>query len=202
MKRINKIILVILIIFAIFLTILVKKYDVLAIDQFFLEKAVALRNGFLTKIVKVVTNLGGTFWIIFLTLICLILIKKRKYPILITVNILNVVIINQLLKIIIQRSRPIVEHLVNESGYSYPSGHAMAAIGFYGFFIFLINNLNIDEKLKKILTSFLICLIILIGLTSISLGVHYFTDIIAGFTFGLIYLMLYTNFIKKYLKHE
>lgn len=202
MKKINKIILAILIIFGIFLTILVKKYDVLAIDQFFIEKAVALRNESLTTIVKVLTNLGGTFWITFLTLICLILIKKRKYPILITVNILNVVIINQVLKIIIQRSRPIVEHLVNESGYSYPSGHAMAAIGFYGFFIFLINNLNIDKKLKKILNILLICLIIIIGLTRIYLGVHYFTDIIAGFTFGLIYLMLYTNFIKKYLKHE
>jgi undecaprenyl-diphosphatase len=93
-------------------------------------------------------------------------------------------------------------HLVEETGFSFPSGHSMAAFGFYGYFIYLINISNINKKLKTLLTTILSILILLIGLSRVYLGVHYLSDIIAGFIVSLIYLVIFITITKKYLINE
>ena len=116
--------------------------------------------------------------------------------------LINDVALNNILKFIFKRERPIDLMLIEESGYSFPSGHTMVATAFYGFIIYLIHKSNYSKKIKIILTSILTILIILIGISRIYLGVHYATDVIAGYLIAISYLIIFTHFIDKYQKNK
>ncbi|SFJ76241.1 undecaprenyl-diphosphatase [Halobacillus dabanensis] len=73
---------------------------------------------------------------------------------------------------------------------SFPSGHASGALVFYGFLIYLIMRSKLEPKWKWLINIALILLIILIGFSRLYIGVHFFTDIIAGYLFGLAWLMI------------
>ena len=152
-----------------------------------------------TWFVKFITNLGSSFVLIMITLLMILFIRNRCYGVLVGINLGVVVILNNLLKIIIRRSRPIDISLISETGYSFPSGHAMVSMAFYGFMIYLIYKKLKNKWLKWSLIILNIILIVLIGMSRIYLGVHYPSDVIAGFLVGVAYLILYTNIVKKYL---
>lgn len=202
MKKIHKILLSILILIFIILLILVKLEKTLNIDTKFYNAIIQIKNPNLTNIIKIITNFGDTFIIISTIIICFIVFKNKIYPILITSNIIGIVLINQTLKHIIMRPRPEFIHLVEEFGFSFPSGHSMAAFGFYGYFIYLISKSNLNKKVKLLLIILLSTLILSIGLSRIYLGVHYLSDVIAGFIISFGYLIIFITITKKYLKYE
>ncbi len=200
-KNLKFFLITILTIVFIALILIVKTNDSLGIDSSIYNYLISFKNPLFTKIVTGITNLGGTFTIIILIILSIIIFRKKIYSILITVNIINVVLITQTLKMLIQRPRPSFPHLVEENGFSFPSGHAMASLGFYGFLIYLVWQTNINKKIKIGITIILSILILLIGLSRIYLGVHYFTDVVAGFVCSTIYLLIFTDYVKKYLNN-
>ena len=133
-----------------------------------------------------------------LAIILFFFIKDKKISISIIVNLVLITVINQLLKFILRRPRPIDFRIVNETGFSFPSGHSMVSMAFYGFLIYLIYK-NIKNKyLKYILMSLLFILIILIGISRIYLGVHYTSDVLAGFLISISYLIIFIDVFNKY----
>ncbi len=200
-KNLKFLLITILTIIFIVLIVFVKTNDYLEIDSYIYNCLISLKNPLFTKIVTGITNFGGTFIIIILIILSIIIFRKKIYSILITANIISVVLITQVLKMLIQRPRPSVPHLVEESGFSFPSGHAMASLAFYGFLIYLIWQTNINKKAKIGITIILAILILLIGLSRIYLGVHYFTDVVAGFICSTIYLLIYIDYVKKYINN-
>lgn len=157
-----------------------------------------LMSDWITPIAKLVTNLGGATILITLTIILLITIKEKKIGFSIAANLMIVTGLNVLLKNIVQRPRPTEYRLISEDGYSFPSGHSMVSMAFYGFLIYLIYKKIENKKLKWGLITFLCILIISIGISRIYLGVHYTSDVLAGFTISISYLILYTSIIKKW----
>jgi len=202
MKKYYKILLTLLTIAFIVLLILVKLNKTMTFDLNVYKFIMNIEQPVITRIVKIITDFGDTFWIVLIIISCFIFFKNKKYPKLITLNILGVVFLNQLLKHLVMRPRPEFLSMIKEVGFSFPSGHSMASFGFYGYFIYLTNISNINKKIKILLTIFLSILIILIGLSRIYLGVHYFSDVISGFIVSAIYLILFIIFTKKYLKNE
>ena len=200
-KNLKFLFITILTIVFIALIVAVKMNDSIGIDNSIYNYLISFKSPLFTNIVTGITNFGGTFVLIILIILSIIIFRKKIYSILITVNIINVVLITQVLKMLIQRPRPSFPHLVEESGFSFPSGHAMASLGFYGFLVFLIWQTNINKKIKVGITIFLLILILLIGLSRVYLGVHYFTDVVAGFTCSTIYLLIFTDYVKKYLNN-
>ena len=152
-----------------------------------------------TPIAIIITNLGGAIVICILTLISFILIKNKKISFCILLNLIISTFLNLFLKNIIQRPRPDELRLIVETGYSFPSGHSMVGMAFYGFLIYLVYKYLKNKKLKVILISFFSVLIILIGLSRIYLGVHYTSDVIAGFLISICYLIIFTSLVKKYI---
>lgn len=73
----------------------------------------------------------------------------------------------------------------------------MISMAFYGFLIYLIYKYINNKYLKSFLIFILSLLIIMIGFSRIYLGVHYTSDVIAGFLVSISYLIVYTNFSKK-----
>lgn len=100
-------------------------------------------------------------------------------------------ILNSLLKISFKRLRPSIDNLVDALGYSFPSGHSMGSMIFYGFIGYLIIKSETRSLRTKIICSIiLIVFILMIGISRIYLNAHYPSDVIAGFSAGFIWLRM------------
>lgn len=158
-----------------------------------------LISDFATPIAKFITNFGGAIYLIGIAIVLFVVIKNKKIGIAIISNLGIVTILNQLLKRILQRPRPEEFRIINETGYSFPSGHSMISMAFYGFLIYLIYK-NIKNKyLKWSLITVLGVLIVSIGVSRIYLGVHYTSDVLAGFLISISYLIIYISMINKFI---
>ena len=157
-----------------------------------------LISDFATPIAKFITNFGGAIFIILLTVILIAVIKNKKIGLSILTNLAIITILNQLLKRILQRPRPTEYRIIEESGYSFPSGHSMISMAFYGYLIYLIYKYVENKNVKWILISLLSILICLIGISRIYLGVHYTSDVLGGFLIYISYLVIYISAVNKF----
>jgi len=140
---------------------------------------------------KLITDIGSGYFIIFVYLVLLIIPWTRKnYALRVITCVIFAMGLNFILKNIFQRPRPDILRLVAETDYSFPSGHAMNNIALYASIV-LISWEKLKNKTAKILiTCASIILICLIGFSRVYLGVHYASDIIGGWVFGWIVVFL------------
>lgn len=151
---------------------------------------------YMTPIAKIITKFGNAGSLILITIILSLLIKDKKIKYAIPINLVCSTILNFTLKNIIQRPRPTEYRIIDESGYSFPSGHSMVSMAFYGFLIYVIYK-NVKNKYIKVISILLLsALIFSIGASRIYLGVHYLSDVIGGFLLAISYLVLYTGILK------
>ncbi len=94
------------------------------------------------------------------------------------VNLVLVVVINQVLKFIIQRPRPDGFRLATASGFSFPSGHSMVAMAFFGLLAWLVWKYEADRRLRRLYATGFALVIVMIGVSRIYLGVHYASDVL------------------------
>ena len=158
-----------------------------------------LISDFATPIAKFVTNFGGAIFLIILAMTLLILIKDKKIGLSILSNLVIITVLNQLLKIILQRPRPTDYRIIEETGYSFPSGHSMISMAFYGYLIYLIYKYVKNKYIKWISIVLLSILICSIGVSRIYLGVHYTSDVLGGFFISISYLIIYISAVNKFL---
>lgn len=144
-----------------------------------------------TPIAKVITNFGGVYFILSFAFILICVLKKKEEKLSVAINLVIITTLNQLLKQILQRPRPTQYRIIDETGYSFPSGHSMVSMAFYGYLIYLIYKNVKQLYLKWISIIVLGGLILLIGISRIYLGVHYTSDVLAGFLISIAYLILF-----------
>ena len=159
-----------------------------------------LMSDFTTQIAKFITNFGGAIFLILLTITLFILIKNKKIGLTIFSNLAIITILNQVLKRILQRPRPTEYRIIEETGYSFPSGHSMISMAFYGYLIYLIYKYVKNKYIKWIFIIFLSILISTIGISRIYLGVHYTSDVLGGFFISISYLVIYISAVNKFLE--
>ena len=85
-------------------------------------------------------------------------------------------------------------------GYSFPSGHSMISMAFYGLIIYYVWKNVKNIKIRNITCILLSILILLIGISRIYLGVHYASDVLGGFIISIAYLIVFitiTNTIAE-----
>lgn len=165
------------------------------IDETIYNLIIKMLNTNVTAVMMFISYLGSAVTLITFSIAFLILFKNKKNPKFIILNLALVFILSRILKLIVARPRPQVLKLVLENGYSFPSGHSMVSIGFYGFLIYLIYKNIKNKKIKYPLIIFLSVLILFIGVSRIYLGVHYATDVIGGFIIGFIYLVVFIKYL-------
>ncbi len=184
-------------------TILVITNSLTLFDDKIYQFIIGFQNETLTSIMKVITSFANPLTIVSLCLISLLsLIWKYKASIYLIIITIISTVFNFLTKNIVLRNRPNHLRLIEETGYSFPSGHAMGSIAFYGFIIFLLSKSKINKNLKIFLSVIISLTIFLIGISRIYVGVHYPSDIIGGFLLGYIILISSIEFLTKkgYLK--
>ena len=158
-----------------------------------------LISDFVTPIAKFITNFGGAIFLIVLTIVLFVVIKNKKIGVSIFSNLVIVTILNQLLKGILQRPRPTEYRIIEETGYSFPSGHSMISMAFYGYIIYLIYKYVKNKYIKWFSIVLLSILICSIGISRIYLGVHYTSDVLGGFLISVSYLVIYISAVNKFL---
>jgi membrane-associated phospholipid phosphatase len=123
---------------------------------------------------------------------------SRIFPFLVAVG--GSAITTDLLKLIFQRARPPLNFMLYpETGFSFPSGHATAAMALYGFLFYIIWKHD-KHYLKKPFMILLAVLITLVGVSRLYFGVHYLTDVLAGYAVGLIWIFLSIKLHKHILR--
>ena len=181
------------IILFVYLTKLLLLNEIKLFDDMVFNLVANLRCEPLTIIFKFFSFLCSFYFVIILTIIIMLFSKDRKVTFYIVLNVLFCFFLNQTLKFFFARSRPTEINLIVENGYSFPSGHSMLSLAYYGFFVYLILNSNIKRKNKILAIISLALLIFFIGLSRIYLGVHYASDVLAGFAISAAYLILYIH---------
>lgn len=139
-----------------------------------------------------ITKFSNAVVIILVGLVMLYLLWQRQHKIemaWLSLNLALALLLQLLFKTLIQRPRPPVEHLVNASLSSFPSGHALSSVLCYGTCLLLIPLFVQSKRLQYLCQLTLLLLIGLIGLSRVYLGVHYFSDVLAGFSLGLACLL-------------
>ncbi len=162
-----------------------------AIDEKVLSFAINLHHPNFAKFVVWVTSLGGETVIPVVAIVSVIIfffVKRKIFilPLIFTGALAE--IFNLSGKAFFHRARP-TEMLVNETSFSFPSGHATLSIAIYGFIAYVIMRTVKSESVKIWLTVFFSILITAISLSRIYLRVHYATDVLGGLILGGISLI-------------
>ena len=177
------------------------KNEIIEIDTVVFNYVSQFRAALTTKIFKGITFWGGPLGIGIIIICMFLFTKDKKYVYSSMLNLSIVIISNRIIKTIVARPRPNDYNLIEESGYSFPSGHSMASLAFYGLLIYFAYK-NIENKyIKNSICAILSTLIFLIGLSRVYLRVHYFSDVVGGFLLTAAYLVLFItiwiNIINK-----
>ncbi len=104
-------------------------------------------------------------------------------------------------KFLFHRPRPI-NAVFLETSNSFPSGHATIAVAFYGFLAYLLLKKIKNRLHRNLLIIFTLIVILAIGFSRLYLGVHYLSDVAAGYLVGLIWLLIGTRLTDRYSGNE
>lgn len=154
-----------------------------------------LRAPMRTSVITIVTHIGDSITLVAITgIVSLLLFILKKWRTALWYGFMVAFgpgALNFLIKEFYARVRPIhIEHLVEQSGYSFPSGHSMGSMVVLGGIAFLLFRVLHSKQIKWLVGILISILILTIGLTRIYLGVHYPSDIVAGFSLGFFWLCL------------
>lgn len=184
------------------IAILVNGQKLIQFDQVLISSIQGLESPSLTLVMKFFTFIGS-FPSVFVLSLCAILflyfvLKHRMELILFCSVVIGTAVINQILKHLFHRARPDLHRLIEASGYSFPSGHAMNAFAVYGIIAFLLWR-HIPSQLGRTLLILISSgFIFMIGTSRIYLGVHYPSDIIGGYFASGFWLTSAIWFFQRY----
>jgi membrane-associated phospholipid phosphatase len=170
------------------------------IDMMIFEKIKPGVNTVNNRIMLFITFLGKHQFLIPANLVLifyfLLVTKQNWFSIrVITISISSLVLM-LLLKQLFQRKRPLSPLLKAAKGLSFPSGHAIMAVTFYGLLIYILQHTIEVDWLRVVVTLLIVVLIFLIGFSRIYLRVHYASDVLGGFIIGSFWLLISLSIIK------
>src|SRR5215203_373669 len=170
------------------------------IDMLIFDKIKPAINAINNKIMLFITFLGKHQFLIPANLILIfyfLLVKRQNWFSIRVITIaMSSLVLMLLLKQLFQRKRPLSPLLKAAKGLSFPSGHAIMAVTFYGLLIYILEHTITIDWLKWLAIVIVFVLIILIGFSRVYLRVHYASDVAAGFIIGLLWLLLSLAVLK------
>src|SRR5215212_6475312 len=148
--------------------------------------------GWLDGTMRFITALGY-YWVVLPLLVAAVIFFYRKgwrlSAILLLVSTGGSIVLTTVLKSVFQRARPeLFDSGYQASFYSFPSGHATVAVGFYGM-LTLILAYRLRATARWAVAVLGILVVLLIGFSRLYLGVHYPTDVLAGYLAALLWLV-------------
>ncbi|MCW2278205.1 phosphatase PAP2 family protein [Heliophilum fasciatum] len=167
--------------------------ELTAFDTSITNFILGFMNDAVTSFMKFITKLGAMGTIISLLPICagLMLWQKKKWEAMALIAAVSGgAVFNLVLKFIFKRERPTLHRLIEEFGYSFPSGHSMMSMIFYGMVTYFLLLFLKNKTAKSVVLVAGITVVSLIGVSRIYLGVHYPSDVLSGFAAGGAWTMI------------
>ncbi|WP_430787799.1 phosphatase PAP2 family protein [Virgibacillus flavescens] len=96
------------------------------------------------------------------------------------------------IKVLVERQRPRIFAAAEAEGYSFPSGHAMISMVCFGLLVYFLSKKIKSKKAILIMQISVTILIFCIGMSRYIIRVHYLTDVLAGFLFGYLFILIWT----------
>ena len=143
------------------------------------------RTKFATSYFKVITHAGSIYFLILVVLLFLIFTKHKKDGLFAAANLTCVGVASVIIKYLVRRVRPQNVAAIAETGFSFPSAHAMLSVAVFAVLIYFAFKYFKNKTLKFSIAISLSCLILVIIFTRAYLGVHFVSDLLAGFFLGL-----------------
>ncbi len=157
------------------------------LDTLILNFLFGIRSPALTVLANVITA-GGSVQFVAVAVVLAVVLGWRQHRIdvyALLATVIGAALLNQLLKLFFARPRPILHPaLVHALGYSFPSGHSMAALSFYGILGYLAGR-HLRPPLRYLIYFSTALWILLVGLSRNYLGVHYPSDVIGAYAVTL-----------------
>nr|WP_283775663.1 phosphatase PAP2 family protein [Bacillus altitudinis] len=160
-----------------------------------------IRLPFLNDVMLTLTDFGISALLVPIMLIfSVVLFMYKRYHSIMLLFLLYIAekTVNHELKGLFARERPGFDHLVNETYYSFPSGHSMNAATIYPFIAYLfIEMVPWLKKRQKAVYMVTGCYVLMIGISRMYIGVHYVTDVAGGFAIGLALFLICKKIDEK-----
>jgi undecaprenyl-diphosphatase len=173
---------------------LVTREQLTVFDNQVVDYMSGLRDPELTNIMLFVTNLGSTLAIVLISLLVIAgmwLTKHRHHISHLVISIISAGVFTYAFKQLFARARPeLANALVEELNFSFPSGHTLIAICFYGVLIYFLVHETRPMWIKVLVFILGSALIVVIGISRIYLGVHWPTDVLGSLLLGGSWLCL------------
>lgn len=189
-----------------FLTYLSKSYPYFFFDLIITKNIQLINILWFDTLMRSITFLGNYqpgIISLGLTVSLFLILRKYKEALFILISTIGVGIVSETLKAFVARPRPDPELIVQVGKFirsdSFPSGHVLFYIGFYGFLLFLTYSKLKKSLLRTILTLVLSLLIVLGGLSRIYLGAHWFSDVLGAYLIGSIWIFVVILLYRKLL---
>jgi len=143
----------------------------------------------LEAVARFFTLLGSTLPIVVMTAaiaIYLVLRGRKAEALLLVLTVAIGSLLGETLKVLVHRARPAVEYarIATPSSYSFPSGHALTAVDFFGTLGFIVLIGKSRLKRSALIVVVFVMMALAIGLSRVYLGVHYMGDVLAGCSLG------------------
>lgn len=184
------------------IALLVTDDKVVQFDKKIISFVQGLETPALTSMMKFFTFIGGGLPVVIVTLIIMFFLYKvlhhRGELILFIGVVIGSVILNETLKLIFHRARPMLHRVIDANGFSFPSGHSMAAFSLYGVVAFLLWRHISTSSGRGMLIVISIIMTIAIGVSRIYLGVHYPSDVLGGFLASGSWLAISIWYYQRY----
>ena len=156
----------------------------------------------LTSLMRCISFLGSTLFLTLATIAVVLWFLYRKWrreAKLFAITMIGASLLNTTLKVAFKRPRPVpFFNLLAPESFSFPSGHSLASCCFFGALAALLTARLQGSRLRAAIWVVATLLFLLIGLSRIYLGVHYTTDVVAGFVAALIWIMV-VRFVEMQL---
>lgn len=173
-------------------------YDsIVSVDELFIDfinKNIVNEN--LTIFMKLITNLGSVFCFVSIIILIYIFVSEKKVTYCSTIILMIAYIVSVVFKNLFRRERPVFMLIDKLSDFSFPSGHTMCSIAFYGFLIYVVNKCVSSVNKRRVINIFLVLIMMLVPFSRLYLGVHFFTDIVGGILLGVTCLLMFINYVK------
>ncbi|WP_066366697.1 phosphatase PAP2 family protein [Neobacillus fumarioli] len=184
------------------ISLFISDHKIISFDRTLIDQIQGLESPYLTSLMKLLTFIGSTPFVIVLSLCLIFFLYKvlhHRLELILFIGALGgTAVLNKILKHLFRRTRPHLHRLIEATGYSFPSGHAMSAFTVYVILSFLLWRHIPSRWGRTLLIIFSTVMILGIGISRVYLGVHYPSDIIGGYLASGFWLTVAIWFFQYY----
>lgn len=179
-----------------YITYRIASDNIIFLDRWTESYVSGLNEGdFLFLIFRWITELGSATFLVPFSLVMAYILWRVSHNWLVVAFFAGGAVVgpymNTVIKNLVQRERPRLLEAAEGVGYSFPSGHAMSGFIIYGLLIYFLTLCLKNQRLKLVLNTIFVVLILLIGMSRYIIRVHHFSDVIAGFAYGFVFIAIW-----------